>query len=39
MSSAYADAATNIVRKGGDVGSSLAKAEKVVNAELNRLYG
>lgn len=39
MSSAYADAATNIVRKGGDVGSSLAKAEKVVNAELNRLFG
>ena len=39
MSSAYADAATAIVRKGGDVDSNLAKAEKAVKAELNRLFG
>jgi len=39
MSAAYADAATAIVRKGGDVDSNLAKAEKAVNAELTRLFG
>ncbi len=39
MGSAYADAATAIVRKGGDVDSNIAKAEKAVNAELNRLFG
>ena len=39
MNNAYADAATAIVRKGGDIDSNLAKAEKVVNAELDRLFG
>ena len=39
MGDAYADAATNIVRKGGDVEANLAKAEKTVNAELDRLFG
>jgi multiple sugar transport system substrate-binding protein len=39
MSAAYADAATAIVRKGGDVDSNVAKAEKAVNAELDRLFG
>jgi multiple sugar transport system substrate-binding protein len=38
MNSAYADAATAIVRKGGDVDSNLAKAEKAVQAELDRLF-
>jgi multiple sugar transport system substrate-binding protein len=36
---AYADAATEIVRKGGDIDANLAKAEKTVNAELTRLFG
>ena len=39
MNNAYADAATAIVRKGGDIDASLAKAEKAVNAELTRLFG
>jgi multiple sugar transport system substrate-binding protein len=39
MNSAYADAATAIVRKGGDIDTNLAKAETVVNAELQRLFG
>ena len=39
MYSAYADAATAIVRKGGDIDSSLATCEKVVDAELQRLFG
>jgi multiple sugar transport system substrate-binding protein len=39
MNNAYADAATAIVRKGGDIDSNLAKAETVVNAELQRLFG
>lgn len=39
MNSAYADAATAIVRKGGDIDSSIATCEKVVNAELQRLFG
>ena len=39
MNNAYADAATAIVRKGGDIDASLAKAEKAVNAELARLFG
>jgi multiple sugar transport system substrate-binding protein len=39
MNDAYADAATNIVRKAGDVDSNLAKVEKTVNAELDRLFG
>ncbi len=39
MNSAYADAATAIVRKGGDIDSSLATCEKVVDAELQRLFG
>jgi multiple sugar transport system substrate-binding protein len=39
MNNAYADAATAIVRKGGDIDANLAKAEKAVNAELNRLFG
>ncbi len=39
MGNAYADAATEIVRKGGDIDANLAKAEKVVNAELQRLFG
>ena len=39
MNNAYADAATAIVRKGGDIDSNLAKAEKAVNAELKRLFG
>jgi len=39
MSAAYADAATAIVRKKGDVDSNLAKAEKAVLAELDRLFG
>jgi multiple sugar transport system substrate-binding protein len=39
MNSAYADAATAIVRKGGDIDSNIAKCEKVVNAELQRLFG
>ena len=39
MGNAYADAATAIVRKGGDVDPNLAKAEKVVNTELDRLFG
>jgi hypothetical protein len=39
MNNAYADAATEIVRKGGDIDANLAKAEKAVNAELNRLFG
>ena len=30
---------TAIVRKGGDVDTNIAKAEKAVNAELNRLFG
>ena len=34
MNNAYADAATAIVRKGGDIDANLAKAEKAVNAEL-----
>jgi multiple sugar transport system substrate-binding protein len=39
MNSAYADAATAIVRKGGDIDSSIATCEKVVDAELQRLFG
>jgi multiple sugar transport system substrate-binding protein len=39
MNSAYADAATAIVRKGADIDASIATAEKAVNAELKRLYG
>ena len=39
MNNAYADAATAIVRKGGDIDENLAKAEKAVNAELDRLFG
>lgn len=39
MNNAYADAATAIVRKGGDIDSNLATCEKAVNAELNRLFG
>jgi multiple sugar transport system substrate-binding protein len=39
MGNAYADAATAIVRKGGDIDENLAKAEKAVNAELDRLFG
>jgi multiple sugar transport system substrate-binding protein len=39
MNSAYADAATAIVRKGADIDASLATAEKAVNAELQRLFG
>jgi multiple sugar transport system substrate-binding protein len=39
MNSAYADAATAIVRKGGDIDSNIATCEKVVNAELQRLFG
>ena len=39
MDSAYADAATEIVRKGGDIDANLAKAEKAVDAELQRLFG
>ena len=39
MGNAYADAATAIVRKGGDIDKSLAKAEKAVQAELDRLFG
>jgi multiple sugar transport system substrate-binding protein len=38
MNSAYADAATAIVRKGGDVDSNVAKAEKAVKVELDRLF-
>ena len=38
MSSAYADAATDIVRKGGDIQANLTKAEKTVNSELERLF-
>lgn len=38
MNSAYADAATAIVRKGGDIDTNLSKAEKTVNAELDRLF-
>ncbi|RKS80325.1 multiple sugar transport system substrate-binding protein [Motilibacter peucedani] len=37
MNSAYADAATAIVRKKGDVDSNLAKAKAVVESELARL--
>ncbi|MFG1604885.1 ABC transporter substrate-binding protein [Actinoplanes sp. NPDC049265] len=39
MNSAYADAATAIVRKGADIDASIATAEKAVNAELQRLFG
>ena len=39
MNSAYADAATAIVRQGGDVETNLNKAAKVVNTELDRLFG
>jgi hypothetical protein len=39
MHHAYAAAATALVRKGGDIDANLAKAEKAVNAELNRLFG
>ncbi len=39
MNNAYADAATEIVRKGGDIDANLAKAEKTVDAELQRLFG
>jgi multiple sugar transport system substrate-binding protein len=39
MGNAYADAATEIVRKGGDIDTNLAKAEKAVDAELQRLFG
>lgn len=39
MNSAYADAATAIVRKGADIDASTATAEKAVNAELQRLFG
>lgn len=39
MNNAYADAATAIVRKGGDIDASLATAEKAVNTELDRLFG
>ncbi len=39
MGNAYADAATAIVRKGGDIDANLAKAEKAVDAELQRLFG
>jgi multiple sugar transport system substrate-binding protein len=39
MGNAYADAATAIVRKGGDIDENLAKAEKTVDAELQRLFG
>ena len=35
MNTAFADAATAIVRKGGDIDAKLAKAEKAVNAELD----
>jgi multiple sugar transport system substrate-binding protein len=39
MNTAYSDAATEIVRKGGDIDTNIAKAEKVVNTELQRLFG
>ena len=39
MNSAYADAATAIVRQGGDVEKNLNKAAKTVNTELDRLFG
>src|SRR5215208_1018203 len=39
LNSAYADATPAIVRKGGDIDSSIATAEKVVNAALQRLIG
>jgi multiple sugar transport system substrate-binding protein len=39
MGNAYADAATEIVRKGGDIDANIAKAEKAVDAELQRLFG
>jgi multiple sugar transport system substrate-binding protein len=39
MGNAYADAATAIVRKGGDIDENLATAEKAVQAELDRLFG
>ncbi|GAA0897030.1 sugar ABC transporter substrate-binding protein [Pseudonocardia zijingensis] len=37
MKSAFADAATAIVRAGGDIDAELAKAQQVVEAELARL--
>lgn len=39
MDQAYADAATAIVRKGGDIEANLTKAAKSVQGELDRLFG
>lgn len=38
MSTAYADALSNVVRKGNDPGKELAAAEKIIRSELKRLY-
>ncbi|TWD83918.1 multiple sugar transport system substrate-binding protein [Kribbella amoyensis] len=39
MGTAYGDMLTNIIRKGADPAAEIAKAEKTVSAELQRLFG
>lgn len=39
MGSAYGDMLTNIIKKGADPAAEIGKAEKKVQAELDRLYG
>jgi multiple sugar transport system substrate-binding protein len=39
MGTAWTDVLTNVIKKGADPAAELAKAEKIVNAELTRLFG
>ncbi|MEU0091149.1 sugar ABC transporter substrate-binding protein [Kribbella sp. NPDC006257] len=39
MGTAFGDMLTNIIRKGSDPAGEIGKAEKTVNAELQRLFG
>jgi multiple sugar transport system substrate-binding protein len=39
MNTAFTDMLTNIIRKGSDPAGEISKADKTVNAELQRLFG
>jgi len=39
MGTAFTDMLTNVIKKGADPAAEIAKAEKTVNAELQRLFG
>ena len=39
MATGFNDMLTNIIRKGSDPAGEISKAEKTVNAELQRLFG